>query len=285
MTNISDLLVMGTVQIGLPYGRNAESELCSVTEAEKILEAGWGHGIRTFDTAVGYGESVTRLSNWLKKQSRICECQIVTKIPAEDCLSLAAVKNATKPFAGTVSVSVFTHGFVPEDSWRQFEAICSDLGVSPGQSVYSGEEVRRCADMGVTKVQAPGNVLDLHQIRVAAEYGIHLDIRSVFLQGTLLATPDEAEKRVPGLKGICELIAQVAEFKGVSKVFLLINAVLSATTPAMRLVIGADNPSEVPQWVSGLSDNHNLGANLVRQIREKFGHCIRPTMIDPRLWK
>jgi aryl-alcohol dehydrogenase-like predicted oxidoreductase len=285
MAQISDLLVMGTVQIGLPYGRKAESELCSVTEAERILEAGWDHGIRNFDTAVGYGESVTRLSNWLQKQNRISECQIVTKIPAKDCSSLAAVKKAIIPFAGTVSVSVFTHGFVSEDSWKQFAAICSELDASPGQSVYLADEVRRCADMGVTKVQAPGNVLDLRQVHVAAECGIQLDIRSVFLQGTLLATPQEAEKRVPGLKGICELITQMAEFKCVSKVSLLINAVLSATTPGMRLVIGADCPSEVPQWVSGLCEDQNLGTNLVRQIREKFGHCISPTMIDPRLWK
>jgi aryl-alcohol dehydrogenase-like predicted oxidoreductase len=285
MTKVSDLLVMGTVQIGLPYGRKAESVLCSVSEAERILEAGWSHGIRTFDTACGYGESVCRLSNWLQKQKRISECQIVTKIPAKDCSSLAAVSSSIKPFAGAVSISVLTHGFVPEGSWKQFAAICTELEISPGQSVYSAEEVRRCAGMGVTKVQAPGNVLDFQQMRVATECGISLDIRSVFLQGNLLATPPEAEKRVPGLKGICECIGQVAEFHGVSKVSLLINAVLANVSPAMRLVIGADNPLEISEWVSALDEDKKHGRDLAQQIREKFGRFISQSMIDPRLWK
>lgn len=278
-------LVMGTVQIGIPYGRKAHLGLCSLQEAEQILDAGWSYGIRAFDTAVGYGESVTRLSNWLHSNKHLERSHLITKIPIGDCASVAGIKNAIEPFEGALSITVLTHGFITEEYWNNFSDICISLRITPGQSVYSAEEIRHCRKIGVTKVQAPGNVLDFAQIQAATDGGIEMDIRSVFLQGSLLAPPLEAEMRVPGLGGICELIGQMADSFGVSKVSLLINAVLANVSPAMRLVIGADNASEIADWVSALDEDKSHGQNLTQRIREKFGSCISQSMIDPRLWK
>ena len=277
--------VMGTVQIGIPYGRKAHLGLCSVEEAEDILEAGWFHGIRAFDTAVGYGQSVARLANWLGKKGRIASADIITKIPALDFGSRQVIEKAGQVFAGAGSITILTHGIITEDSWKCFADICSSFGYISGQSVYSADEVCACAKMGVKKVQAPGNVLDLNQIQVGADHGVELDIRSIFLQGTLLADPAEAEKRVPGLLEVCEFIQQVADSYQVPKVSLLINAVIAYSHPAMRLVIGADNPQEISQWIAALGVDPSHGRTLLRMIREKFGDRITRAMIDPRLWK
>jgi aryl-alcohol dehydrogenase-like predicted oxidoreductase len=276
---------MGTVQIGVPYGRKAHLGLCEVEEAEEILEAGWFHGIRAFDTAVGYGQSILRLANWLGKKGEIASADIITKIPVLDCGSKQTIEKAGQPFAGARSITILTHGFVPEEQWKLFAEHCLTFGFIPGQSVYSAEEIRACGKMGVNKVQAPGNVLDLNQIQAGAEHGIELDIRSIFLQGTLLADPVEAEKRVPGLLEVCELIQQMAKSYQVSKVSLLINGVIAFCLPSMRLVVGADKPHEISEWIKALEEDHSHGMNLIRTIRENFGDRITRAMIDPRLWK
>ena len=41
--------VLGTVQLGLLYGRNNTASLCSIEEAEKILEIGCQFGVRAFE--------------------------------------------------------------------------------------------------------------------------------------------------------------------------------------------------------------------------------------------
>jgi hypothetical protein len=258
--------------------------LCSEKEAEKILDTAWANKIRAFDTAVSYGESVRRLANWLHTRSRIEKCHLVTKIPPESCESLSEIKKAIEPFEGAYSITVLSHGILTGNNWENYNRMCCTLGVIAGQSVYSAEEVRFCGKMGVKHLQAPGNVLDLEQIRAADDSKCTLDIRSVFLQGTLLANPVNAERRVPGLKKICELIGRIADSNGVSKVSLLINTLASFIKPSMRLVIGADSASEIAEWFSNPDDGKGLGTELIRQIRLEFGHLISRSMIDPRLW-
>ena len=65
-----DRIVLGTVQIGLPYGKRRGSGLMSEGAAEEILDAAWDMGIRNFDTAEAYGVSAARLSHWLGKSGR-----------------------------------------------------------------------------------------------------------------------------------------------------------------------------------------------------------------------
>ena len=52
-------VVLGTVQLGLPYGRLAGTALMPMERAWAILDAAWSLGVRAFDTAEAYGDAVT----------------------------------------------------------------------------------------------------------------------------------------------------------------------------------------------------------------------------------
>ena len=54
-------LVLGTVQLGMPYGIANRLGKPSQEVATSIVRTAWSKGIREFDTAQGYGDSETVL--------------------------------------------------------------------------------------------------------------------------------------------------------------------------------------------------------------------------------
>jgi len=50
-------LVLGTAQLGLPYGIANQTGQPDQVVATAIIREAWNQGIREFDTAQGYGDS------------------------------------------------------------------------------------------------------------------------------------------------------------------------------------------------------------------------------------
>src|SRR3989442_924607 len=48
--SIADRIVLGTVQLGMPYGKRRRAGLMPRTLAEEILDVAWSLGVRVFDT-------------------------------------------------------------------------------------------------------------------------------------------------------------------------------------------------------------------------------------------
>ena len=59
----AERIVLGTAQIGLPYGRRKSAGVIPREHAVALLDAAWSAGIRSFDTAEAYGESAARLAS------------------------------------------------------------------------------------------------------------------------------------------------------------------------------------------------------------------------------
>ena len=103
-------IVLGTVALGLPYGRHAGYPVPSVDRVSGIFAAAWNAGIRAFDTAQAYGSAPERLSSWLRATKRLGDAHIVTKVSTERARDLpGAVRDAVMPFRGAATVTVFAH--------------------------------------------------------------------------------------------------------------------------------------------------------------------------------
>ncbi len=279
-------VVLGTVQLGLPYGRERGTGLMPMEQAWAILDAAWTLGIRAFDTAEAYGDAVMRLGYWLDARRYRQEAEIITKIapsPERDFgeRSLAAVL----PFAGVRRLTVLSHGVAHGEQLAQARAAIPDPRVVLGQSVYTAEEVTTAvSDVRVTRIQAPGNVFDQRALVARGASRCPLDLRSVFLQGLLLDAPELAEARVAGAGLLASAVARAARHAGAAREALLIAALLRKARPADRVVIGVDDPAQL-ESLGGLARLEVAQVSaFVRRVCEDAPGPLDESLLDPRQW-
>src|SRR4029078_9433621 len=77
--DLTTKIVLGTVQLGLPYGRGAASPGMLKADSFRILDAAFSLGIRAFDTAEAYGSSAERLRAWIDTRRNAGEVKVTTK--------------------------------------------------------------------------------------------------------------------------------------------------------------------------------------------------------------
>jgi len=201
---VSNRLILGTAQFGLPYGVANRLGLIDRTEAAKILNLAWSEGIDTLDTAAAYGESERRLGEIGVRQWRI-----VSKLPAvpESAADVGAwVRTsiaASLRLLGTASL----YGLLLHRPQQLLQPVgkalyralleAKDRGevTKIGVSIYAPEDLDALgSQFKLDLVQGPLNIFDrrlsatgwLAKLHAA---GVEVHIRSIFLQGLLLMDP------------------------------------------------------------------------------------------------
>ena len=279
-------VVLGTVQLGLPYGRLATTALMPMEQAWAILDAAWSLGIRAFDTAAAYGDAVTRLCQWLDVRGHRYEAEIITKIPPapeRDFGERSLI--AVLPFAGVRRLSLLTHGAAHGGLLADARAAIPDPRVVLGQSVYAAEEVAAAVtDPRVTRIQAPGNIFDQRALAARGASRCPLDLRSVFLQGLLLETVEDADTRVPGAGMLAAAVARAAAGIGMPVEALLVASLLRKARPDDRVVVGIDQPHQLePLAALARLEPAHVGA-FVRRVCEEVPGPVEESLLDPRRW-
>jgi len=211
------VLVLGTDQLGLPYGIANRRGGLSEAQAREVLEAAWEEGVRWFDTARAYGESERRLGEFLRSLSaeERREARVATKLEpdaggpsvgaggprASLCRSLSLLGRDRADLFFLHRAGDWTPR-VRDDLLRaRSEGLLGRVGVS----LYDLEEWDRVAgdESPPDVVQAPANLLDFRfasrealRDRLPRRPGAgpvpRLWGRSLFLQG-LLAREEESE--------------------------------------------------------------------------------------------
>jgi len=201
---VSNRLILGTAQFGLPYGVANRLGLIDRTEAAKILNLAWSEGIDTLDTAAAYGESERRLGEIGVRQWRI-----VSKLPAvpESAADVGAWVQtsiaASLRLLGTASL----YGLLLHRPQQLLQPVgkalyralleAKDRGevTKIGVSIYAPEDLDALgSQFKLDLVQGPLNIFDrrlsatgwLAKLHSA---GVEVHIRSIFLQGLLLMDP------------------------------------------------------------------------------------------------
>lgn len=285
---LTDRLVLGTVQLGMPYGRRRFETVLGADDACRILDAAWEIGIRAFDTAEAYGVSAERLAVWLRARKALGVAHVVTKAQisgvAHETRSRAAA--AIDRFQGTASLTLMTHGPADANSWNDIVAFAAGREISLGQSVYTAEEVGtaiRATRVG--RVQAPGNVFDLRALVARGQSETALDVRSIYLQGVLLDRPEDAEARVRGGGLLARAVSDAARDVGCDAAALLLATMLRELCPTDRVVIGVDNQDQL----AVIGDAFALSGSSIREFESALSglapDTIDPRTLDPRTWR
>ncbi|MCH9690427.1 MAG: aldo/keto reductase [Gammaproteobacteria bacterium] len=191
-------LVLGTAQWGHAYGVTNTTGRLEDAEISALVDASLQAGISRVDTARGYGDAEARLRPFSR------DFQVTTKIGGGDDAG-DQVSASLADLGVHLLDAVLIHDWDTLDDVSRMAAVRGlsgllDDGVASrvGVSVYDAAglevavEMFDAAGVRLQEVQVPANVLDRRLDESGAlmdlsESGAHVVVRSVFLQGILLA--------------------------------------------------------------------------------------------------
>ena len=212
-------LALGTAQFGMAYGITNRSGAVPLHEARAILSLAASGGVDLLDTAVAYGESEAVLGIL---EDECCDFRIVTKLPSlsdVDCIDnsidlwrsnfFSSLKKLRRERLDILLVHSASDLLSRDGDrlWRLLKSF-KDAGqaVKIGASVYESEEgFELLKRYDIEVCQLPFNALDdrVKESGLLASLkknNVEVHARSVFLQGLLLARPEEVPPQLSNLK-------------------------------------------------------------------------------------
>ena len=299
-------LVLGAVQLGLPYGRANASGMPDRERARTILEAAVAAGVTHVDTARAYGESEQRLGALLRRGTGE-QLAVVTKLrPLDD------VPPDADPAWGEAAVSASVHHSLHELRGARLDALLVHRAADwhrpgvraallrtveegrarvVGASLSTPEELRDLlADPALGYVQLPFNLLDRRwlgpevQQALAQRPEVVVTVRSAYLQGLLVADhaawPAGHEQH--GVRTLRELDKLVAAFGRRDRADLCLAYVL-AQPWVTSVVVGAELPAQVAAAGQSVA-TEPLTPGQVDEV-----HAALPPgpddLVDPATWR
>lgn len=299
-------LVLGAVQLGLPYGAANRTGQPSRPAALRLVHHAVDAGITSFDTARAYGDSEDRLGEALlahrtvrtiTKLSPLTELAadaprqtVRAAVDASIAQSLAALKRARLDCLLLHRAQHMTsHGGAIWE--RLLEHLEDGTVLALGVSVQSPPEALAalaCPD--IQHIQLPFNILDRRWrhsgviARIHARSHVTVHVRSVFLQGVLAADDPAVWPHVVGVDpiGLTRLIAALVDDFG-------------RESAADLCVAYARGQDWVDGLVVGMETEGQLDANLQLFLRPPLAprDCARIeaeipelpiALLDPAQW-
>ena len=214
-------MVLGTAQLGIPYGRVNISGMPNETTARAIVLQAIEHGVTELDTARAYGSSEDRLGRilaggWISRATPLTKLDPLALLcddwptPAVEALVDASVLGSCSAMRLSALPVLMLHRATQLDAaqgrvlQRLRELKRAGLIERLGLSVQSPAELRRALTViEVEHVQLPFNVLDWRWDECAEMLALRPDMqvhaRSAFLQGLLTPAAPERWPAIPGV--------------------------------------------------------------------------------------
>lgn len=291
-------LALGTVQFGLRYGVANTTGQPAAAEVADILRHAAGVGVEVLDTACLYGDSEAVLGRCLPVDHRF---KIVTKTPkfaGVDGASAAIALKAAFAKSSQRLRSPRLYGLLAHDAndllgtegdaiWQAMQELQAEKRVIRiGASIYNGGQIDSLLQRyPIDLVQLPLSVLDQRLIQsghldLLAERNIEVHVRSVFLQGALLMSPDRLPAHLAGFRPCLEQISVRAAGLGISPLQAALRFV-SGLKQVAAVVCGVDSVAQFDQLAAALEHPETaLSADEAAACV-----CSDTQLLDPSLWR
>lgn len=284
-------LAIGTVQFGLDYGISNAGGRTSEQEAQRILNLAQDFGIDTLDTAAVYGDSEQVLGG-----IGVAGWKVVSKIPSlpnDEVNGKAWVLDHVRRSLGRLGIEhldgLLLHSatdLLKVQGWNIAaglqEAKAEGLVGKVGYSIYSPQMLTELVKvMPPDLVQAPLNVLDQRLARSGwldclMDAGTEVHIRSVFMQGLLLMSPEKRPSAFDTWRDHWQ--RWDAAVAGRSEQALAFCLGFAKAQPGIsRVVVGVDNQDHLRQLLAIWEKAGPFDASALV--------CDDPQLIDPSNWK
>jgi hypothetical protein len=281
-------IVLGGAQLGLPYGILNGGETLSREEVARILDTAVDHGIDSIDTAIAYGHSesiigeisqnrfniISKLPPLPVDISNVSEwvySQVQGSLSRLKCTSLdALLLHRPQDLTGAQGVELYAaiESLMAEKMIHRF-----------GVSIYSPDDLEGIIDtFEIHVVQAPLNVFDRRILGVTDQLSalnIEVHVRSVFLQGVLIASPQDRPHRFEPWSEHFALFDEWVRSSGVSAMACCMGFALQQPGIA-KLVIGTTSAESLDEIMNSIP-------NSVLEVPTHLQSSVEQ-LIDPRFW-
>jgi aryl-alcohol dehydrogenase-like predicted oxidoreductase len=288
---IKDKIILGTVQLGLPYGINNDIGQISPSEAMKILEYGRQNNIHILDTAAAYGNSHQIIGEFHKNLMEKDKYKIITKLQVNQ---RKEIRQTILSFLEELQVNklhaVLFHSF---KSFRENKMNMESLTTLKkeglidfmGVSIYTNAEFEMVInDPDVDIVQVPFNLLDNVNkrgflLKRAQIKGKIIHSRSCFLQG-LFFSPLTSFKKVVGLlKKELATLHQLASKNNISMAQLALSYCTQQDT-IDQVLIGVDSLEQLEANIT--MSRERLPEEVIAAINAI--NVKNNDLLNPSLW-
>lgn len=298
-------LVLGSVQLGVPYGAANRTGMPPRDRALKLVRRAASAGVFEFDTARAYGESedrlgealegkrartITKLSPLTELRADASQAEVDAAVDASIVESLAALRRERLDCLLLHRAAHMT-AFDGAIWQRLVEHIEDGLILSLGVSVQTPQEaLEALAQPDVRHLQLPFNILDwrwrAHGVidRLTTRPHVTVHARSVFLQG-ILAASDASVWPVINHMDAGAIVRRIAE---IARDF-------GRESPADLCLAYARGQSWIDGVVVGMETEDQLDANLRLFVRpplspedcaqiEQLAPRVGEQLLNPALW-
>lgn len=297
MDNNCSTLVLGTVQLGMPYGIANTVGQPDQQTVNEIIRTAYEYGIREFDTAQGYGTSETVLGKAIRALKVSQPVKVITKLDLNLDYSNARVifdaLEASRTHLGVEKLhGVLLHREELIGLWEKGlgrilqDAVAQGIVDHVGVSVCTPSAALRVVEMeGVTSIQLPTNILDRRfeqtgVFELAQQRGIAVYIRSAFLQGLLLMDSGKLSDAMLFASPVLEQVEEVTRALGLTRPELALGY-LKLAFPGAKILFGAETVEQVKFNCQGWKREY--APSIVRYIRETFSN-VDERILNPSLW-
>ncbi|RAP31605.1 hypothetical protein DID78_00455 [Candidatus Marinamargulisbacteria bacterium SCGC AG-343-D04] len=287
--------VLGTVQLGLDYGISNTSGKPKNKEIFQIVEDAIDHGICFFDTAQAYGDSETLLGEAFKKKSLQKQVNVISKWdPQLDPNNGEELYHSIKKSVNRLGAplwGIMAHDETWLDLWKHIQPVIDrakeeKLIQFAGVSLYSIEAAKTAINNPkIDFIQMPFNAWDQRFLtkeiqQLAIQKNTLCFIRSIFLQGLLLMSPDDVKKKMNNAFQLSNEWNKVSYELNKSRKELAFDIAHTIQCP---LVIGVDNKNQLRQNIK-LFDRKTLSLKDCENIRKKIAPFLYPQITNPSEW-
>lgn len=298
---------IGTVQLGIPYGN--QPDLMPESQAFDILDATRENGIRFFDTAAAYGQSESRIGQYLKLNPEARNFfHISTKIPRVDNETWDDTTAFWDFVRKSLDESFFRLGisnldllqfhqcdekFLTSASVKEvMKRIVNELPVKRlGVSVYTPIQATLALDIPeVSALQIPVNLVDTrflsHDLKkLYNQKNVFLIVRSVFLQGVLVSGVG-----YPLVKKQSELIELRSRLERLFETNDLASYALGFVFKTLANefdigLLGTDRRASLEQNLKAIKLSKSVtDSELLRQLDDLRDEVSKSQLFDPSQW-
>ena len=290
--------ILGTVQLGQPYGIANNCGKPNQLEADAIVRTAWEGGIKFFDTAQVYGDSESVLGKALLSYGWSGMANVITKLPPKLPDSPAGLRASIKQSLKNLGIRklycLMLHRqeqLTELDAWpgeiiEEFQLLgfMERIGVS----VYTPEAaLTALAHRLISVVQFPASLFDrrFESAGVFAEarrYGKELHIRSIFLQGVLSMRPEQLPDKLFRLVPALQALQQICTRYACSQLQGALSWILHRY-PSNRILFGVERASQVRQNLDFATRSAHLPQGLYLELESILPPQI-PELLNPALW-
>ena len=281
-------IVLGGAQLGLPYGILNGGETLSREEVARILDTAVDRGIDSIDTAIAYGQSESIIGETSQNRFNIISklpplpvdisnvsewvhSQVQGSLSRLKCTSLdALLLHRPQDLTGAQGVELYAaiKSLMAEKMIDRF-----------GVSIYSPDDLEGIiGTFDIHVVQAPLNVFDRRILGVTDQLSalnIEVHVRSIFLQGVLIASPKDRPQRFEPWSEHFALFDEWVRSSGVSAMACCMGFALQQSGIA-KLVIGTTSAESLDEIMNSIP-------NSVLEVPTHLQSSVEQ-LIDPRIW-